>query len=196
MNVKIISWNVRGLNRRNKRRVIRSLILNWKADVFCFQESKIEGDIEGIIKEIWGVRGIKYGQLEASGTKGGILMLWDSKVWKGEVVTTGAHSLTCKFESHSQDFNWHMTRVYAPNCIRERREVWWEIGGTRSLFTGPWVVAGDFNTVRFPSEKRNCSRITKTMTEFSNFIEDMDLVDLPLEGGIYTWARGNSQETI
>lgn len=70
MKVKIISWNVRGLNCIQKRRIVNSLVQKWKADVFCFQETKIEGDIEEIIKQLWGNRGVKYGQLEASGTRG------------------------------------------------------------------------------------------------------------------------------
>lgn len=106
MKVKIISWNVRGLNCIQKRRIVNSLVQKWKADVFCFQETKIEGDIEEIIKQLWGNRGVKYGQLEASGTRGGILMMWDSKIWKGEVVTTGSYSITCRFESQTQNYIW------------------------------------------------------------------------------------------
>nr|XP_016436162.1 PREDICTED: uncharacterized protein LOC107762331 [Nicotiana tabacum] len=184
MNIKIISWNVRGLNRRAKRGVVGSLITEWKAYVYCFQETKLEGDIEEMVKQLWGNRGIKYEQLEASGTRGGIIMLWDNKVWKGEVIATGSYSLTCRFESLTQDFNWHMTGVYAPNCVNERQEVWWEIGAARGLFIGPWVVAGDFNIIKFPYEKRNCTRVTRAMTEFSDFIEDMELVDLQLEAEI------------
>lgn len=43
--------------------------------------------------------------------------------------------------------------VYAPNSRLERKEVWWELGSVRGLSTGPWVVVGDFNTIRFPSKK-------------------------------------------
>lgn len=50
------------------------------------QEIKLEGENGETIKQVWSNRGVKYGQLEASGTRGGILMLWDSKIWKGEVV--------------------------------------------------------------------------------------------------------------
>lgn len=75
MTVKIITWNVRGLNQANKRCVIKNLIHEWKADVFCFQETKIEGDISNIIKDLWANRGVKFCQLEASGTSGGILSM-------------------------------------------------------------------------------------------------------------------------
>ena len=34
------------------------------------------------------------------------------------------------------------------------------------------------------------------MEKFSEFIEDLNLDDLPLEGGSYTWSSGNVQPTI
>ncbi|WMV08580.1 hypothetical protein MTR67_001965 [Solanum verrucosum] len=100
------------------------------------------------------------------------------------------------FKSRVNGFTWHMTGVYAPTCNLERQEVWWEIGAVRSLFTGPWVLEGDFNFVRYASEKRNCSRTSAYMNDFSDVIEDMELIDPPLEGGNYTWARGSNLEAV
>lgn len=72
-----------------------------------------------------------------------------------------------------------MTGVYALNCNKSRRKVWWEIGAARGLFSGPWVVGGDFKIVRFVSD----------MTEFFDCVEDMEMTDPKLEGGSYTWSR-------
>jgi len=83
MKVKIVSWNVRGLNDPSKRLQIKNLMNTWRADVYCFQESKISGDISGIVKDLWANRKVKYAQLEARGTRGGIIILWDSSIWKG-----------------------------------------------------------------------------------------------------------------
>lgn len=69
------------------------------------------------------------------------------------------------------------------------------MGAARGLISGPWVVCGDFITVRFPTEKSEGSRITKAMTDFSEFIEDRELVDLDLYGGIYTWKKGDRHTT-
>lgn len=57
------------------------------------------------------------------------------------------------------------------------------------------MIAGDFHVVRFPSEKKNCNRITKSMENFSDFIEDMELVDPPLIGGSFTWRKGDRHVT-
>ncbi|KAH0688906.1 hypothetical protein KY289_016264 [Solanum tuberosum] len=59
---------------------------------------------------------------------------------------------------------------------------------------GPWVVYGDFNTVRYPSEKKNCGRISKAMNDFSEFIMDLNLLDPQLECGKYTWRKGDRHD--
>lgn len=97
MKVNVISWNVRGLNRPRKREKIKSCINTWKADVYCFQESKLEGDITRIVKDRWANRWGKFAQLEASGTRGGILLMWDSRIWDGEINSLGSYSISCKF---------------------------------------------------------------------------------------------------
>ncbi|KAG5632605.1 hypothetical protein H5410_004322 [Solanum commersonii] len=75
MQFKLVSWNARGLNNRDKRSIVQSMMVDWKADIICLQETKLEGDIYDIIKQIWGGRWIKFAQLEASSTRRGILML-------------------------------------------------------------------------------------------------------------------------
>ncbi|WMV35468.1 hypothetical protein MTR67_028853 [Solanum verrucosum] len=54
------------------------------------------------------------------------------------------------------------------------------VWGSEGLINGPRVVAGDVNVVRFPFEKKNCNKFNKKMEEFSEFIVDMELQDLPL----------------
>ena len=42
MKIRILSWNVRGANDSDKRRVIKSVIKSKKVDVVCLQETKIK----------------------------------------------------------------------------------------------------------------------------------------------------------
>lgn len=117
---------------------------------------------------------------------------WES--WTGKISSLGAYALPCKFTGINQDFTWFLTRIYAPNNREEREEVWWEVGSARGLFEDPWLVSGYFNTVRFPSEW-NCSRTSRAMTDLSDFIEDMGLLDPHLVAGKYTWRRGDRHDT-
>ncbi len=42
MNVKIISWNVRGVNDSGKRLRIKNMLKDWHVDIICLQETKME----------------------------------------------------------------------------------------------------------------------------------------------------------
>ncbi|CAN4125589.1 unnamed protein product [Withania somnifera] len=171
MKIKLDTWNVRGLNNIDKRRLVKNSLLVWGADIICLQETKLEGDVEDIVKQIWGGRWTSYACLEASGTRGQNVMIWNRRVWKGDVLQIGVHSFTCRFEGQLQDFRCHITGVYAPN-----------LSAVRDLMEGPWAICGDFNIVRFPTKKRNFKRRSIAMVEFYDFIKDMNLIDLQLEG--------------
>lgn len=125
-----------------KRSLIKSLLLDWKAGIVCLQESKIEGDIRELVRELWSNRWVRYAQLEASGTRGGIIVMWDDIEWEGEVVGIGAHTITCKLSGKPQEYTFYISGVYAPNDRIKREEVWWELAWVRGLFEGPWVVCG------------------------------------------------------
>lgn len=71
MKIKILSWNVRGLNAREKRVVVKSLLKEWKADVVCLQETKFSVVSREKVKEIWGCQWVKWIHLDACGTAGG-----------------------------------------------------------------------------------------------------------------------------
>lgn len=42
MNLRLISWNIRGLNNSLAKRNLREVVLKHKAEVVCLQETKIE----------------------------------------------------------------------------------------------------------------------------------------------------------
>ena len=50
-------------------------------------------------------------------------------------------------------------------------------------------MGGDFNVVRFPFERSGSTSFTAAMWEFSNFISEQGLIDIPLQGGPLTWSN-------
>ncbi|KAF3645351.1 hypothetical protein FXO38_19673 [Capsicum annuum] len=125
-----------GIKRSGEEKTDQKPIVGWKANLVCLQETKSEGDCRDLIKHIGGGKWTRFACLEASGARGGIIMLWDSRVWKGQVLQIGAYSLTCR-------------------CSKWR---------------------------------------TSVMVEFSDFIEDMELLDPQLEDSSFTWFKGDCQE--
>ena len=49
MKLKILSWNVRGANDVNKRKLIKALIRSQRVDLVCFQETKIQEMSLGVV---------------------------------------------------------------------------------------------------------------------------------------------------
>ena len=43
MKLRMVSWNVRGLNDAQKRLVVRNLLWDWNCDIVCLQETKLVG---------------------------------------------------------------------------------------------------------------------------------------------------------
>ena len=71
MNLKIISWNVRGLNEWDKRLRVRNLIRNWRLDIVCLQETKMELITRVVILSLWGGQHVDWSYLGSWGASGG-----------------------------------------------------------------------------------------------------------------------------
>jgi exonuclease III len=99
MNLRILSWNVRGLNDREKRLRIRSLLKDWNADVICLQETKMELITGQVVRSLWRCPYIDWLFLGSSGASGGILLLWDKRVVEKLEDAIGYFSVSCKFKN-------------------------------------------------------------------------------------------------
>ena len=64
---------------------------------------------------------------------------------------------------------------------------WWNL---------PWCVGGDFNAICFPFERLGAENFTQGVYSFSDFISINGLMDIPLEGGSYTWSNSLSGSRI
>jgi exonuclease III len=54
MKLKILSWNVRGINELDKRLCIKGLMRDWKVDLVCLLETKIEVITRAVGRSLWG----------------------------------------------------------------------------------------------------------------------------------------------
>ena len=78
--------------------------------------------------------------------------------------------------------------VYGPFTKVERECLWEEFGAIRGLWEDPWCLEGDFNITFLQREKSSQRRITSEMRRFAKIVDELGLVDLPLQGGEFTWS--------
>ena len=86
--------------------------------------------------------------------------------------------------------------VYGPNEDSQQGALWEELSRMHSRWNTAWCVFGDFNTIRYLSERFGCEAFSLAMFAFSDFIEANYLVDLPLEGASFTWFRDSSSDCM
>jgi hypothetical protein len=80
MKPKILSWNVRGLNEKDKRMWIKGLLRDWKVDVISLQETKLEFVSREVVRSLWGCLHVDWCYLGVRGASGGILLMWGRRV--------------------------------------------------------------------------------------------------------------------
>jgi exonuclease III len=196
MKLKILTWNVRGLNNPRKREVVKNLLRDWKCDVVCLQETKLATVDLVTIRSIWGNMYVGWEVLNAVNSAGGILLMWDKRVLEKLDCYTGTFSISCQWKSLDDNFIWTGSGVYGPNLGGARGSFWDELALIRTKWASPWCLFGDFNIIRYPRERLGCQNFSQGMLDFSEFIDSQHLVDLALEGGLYTWCSGSDQPSM
>ncbi|RVW40176.1 LINE-1 retrotransposable element ORF2 protein [Vitis vinifera] len=116
-----------------------------------------------------GLNEAPYAYLEYSrGAAGGIVVFWDNRVLELVDLQKGLFSISCTFKSCEDGFIW--------------------------TFTG--CVAGDFNVILSPEEHSRGRSLNSIMRRFSEVIEDLELKDLPMVGGPFTWTGGANNQSF
>ncbi|RVW72110.1 hypothetical protein CK203_054771 [Vitis vinifera] len=162
----------------------------------CIQETKIQETSEGIVRSLGTGRFIDWRALNAEGAAGGILICWDKRVLDILDWEEGHFTLSCRFRTIENGATWVFMGVYGPFTKMEREGMWEELGAIRGLWDDPWCLGGDFNIILFQQEGSSQRRITSAMRRFAETVDDLELVDMPLQGGEFTWNGGLNNQGI
>ncbi|XP_035845293.1 uncharacterized protein LOC118491546 [Helianthus annuus] len=128
------------------------------------------------------------------GMSGGILCIWDPRMFEVLSVVKNRYFLLLAGKLKGSGIALNVDNVYAPQSVSAKQVVWNELLVAMEDFTGLWVVGGDFNAVRDPSERRNSRFNNSCAMNFNNFILDSGLLEYDLKGRKFTCIRGNGKK--
>jgi exonuclease III len=188
--MKIISWNIRGLNGRSKQKMLRDLILAEKPDIVLLQETKCTSeDIDRLLPYCW-KQGVAA-STDATGTAGGLAILWNTNAVLLENFLTTKWSITADYRLIGSNKPGHLTNVYGPASPRDKQAFLRSLSYLSSLTQyNRWTVGGDFNIIRSLEEKKGGSRrLDRDSSDFNSLIDDLHLIDLEANNGIHTWTN-------
>ena len=133
MKIKILSWNVRGANAPHKRKVIKNFLRIYRADLVCLQETKVQEMTVELVRSLGAGRCLNWKVLNAEGSAGGILVLWDNTRISLVDSVVGSFSVTCLFRMLEDGFQWTFSGVYGPVENSFREFFWEELGSIKGL---------------------------------------------------------------
>jgi exonuclease III len=152
--MKIISWNIRGLNGCSKHKLLRDLILVEKPDIVLLQEKKCTSeDVDRLLPYCW-----KQGEAvstTATGTAGGLAILWNTNSVLLEKFIATRWSITVDYRLIGSNKPGHLANVYGPTSLREKQDFLRNMNYLSNLMQhNRWIIGGDFNIICSLEEKK------------------------------------------
>jgi hypothetical protein len=121
-----------------------------------------------------------------------IFQMLEVKELVGREVCQGNFMAACSFRNVDDGMEWAFAGVYGPNRDALRRQLWEELTGLMCIWELPWCIGGDFDVTLFHNERSGGVRRRRAVAAFADFIAELGLMDLPLAGGVSTWANNDS----
>jgi len=196
--MKLISINIRGLGGDIKRKYIRELLHKEKAGVLCVQKTKLVRLDDALCYNLWDSNDISWVHRGVAREGGGILTMWDNKVFKCESSVEGKGFVLvmgdyCCAGSGSV-VKVLIMNIYAPCSIKDKVLLWKIENKLAIANCSIRCIIGDFNSVMKASERRDmsCEAMNNyDNARFSEFIDRCLLKDIPVVGRKFTWYRPN-----
>jgi exonuclease III len=188
----ILDWNIRGINSPEKWPSVRCKIEESNASIVCLQETKKCDFDASFIRGFAPRRFDQFAFSPSDGASGGILILWCSSIFSGELIMIESFGIVIKFTSAISSDNFTLVNVYGP-CEGQAREdfiAWlchFDIPDDDLL-----LILGDFNFYRYAENRNRPGANIHDISTFNEVISYLGLIELPIKGRSFTWS--NMQE--
>lgn len=188
--MKLISWNIRGLNSPKTGRILKNMLKQEKPSILVLQEMKCSSTVlERIAAEAW--PGGLVIAVDAQGASGGLAILWDARIIHLSNIQANKNFIQATFHLSGTNAHGLLTNVYFPQETAQKSQllnILSELNRDRPLPL--WISGGDFNMIASMDEKRG-GRSNSNNDEglLKNFINSNWLMDVPTSNGIFTWKN-------
>ena len=185
----ILNWNVRGINSSDKWLAISNKIEESQCSVICLPETKREVFDISYLRKFAPKRINKFEFSPSIGASGGLLVAWNDAMFQGECLFKNDFSISIRFISVHIGESWILTNIYGP-CDEEGRHLFLDwFKNIQMPIDTKWLITGDFNFIRYPSNRNDGAGNTNNMMDFNAAISQLALVEIPLKGRNFTWSN-------
>nr|GFB41171.1 RNA-directed DNA polymerase, eukaryota [Tanacetum cinerariifolium] len=141
------------------------------------------------VKTCWGNFAFDYVHSDSVGNSGRILCVWDPNSFRRSNTTISDYFIMIRGVWLKTDVNLLIVAVYAPHDLRDKRMLWDYLAHVINQWDGEVVIMGDFNEVRYKSDRFGLVFNVQGADVFNSFIANAGLEEVPLGGSSFTWCH-------
>lgn len=94
---------------------MKNLLIEWKCDVVCLQETKLDSIDSTAVKSLLGSTFVKRVALDVNHTARGVLLIWDRSTFEKVDCVVGTFSVSILLKGVTNGFEWVYSEVYGTN---------------------------------------------------------------------------------
>lgn len=194
--VNILSWNIRGVNDPDRRATVNETISASSCQIVCLQESKLENIDCYTAAFLGGQRLKRFAQRPASGTRGGILLLWDELVVDVSNITLTTFCLSAMIHVKGTEVHFKLTTVYGPTDPACKDAFFNELVSQKPPNGVMWLANGDFNQIIRASDKNKRNVNRSRINRFRAALNTCELQEIHLQNRRFTWSNERENLTL
>ncbi|GKA67213.1 RNA-directed DNA polymerase, eukaryota [Tanacetum coccineum] len=183
-----------GLAQKAKKDWVKELCNKNKVSFVGLQETKMESIDLLSVRLCWGNVNFDYVHSDSIGNSGGILCIWDPNSFRKDSVTVSDYFVIVRGVWIKSGMDILIVVVYAPHDVRDKRLLWDYLSHVSNQWAGEVVMMGDFNEVRYKSDRFGSNFNAHGADIFNNFIINAGLEEVPLGGSAYTWCHKSASK--
>lgn len=184
--MKVLSWNVSGLNAPNKKRIFKRCLSNYSPDLVMLQETKLEKiDLASFGKRL-GFRHII--SVPATGASRDLAIIWDPRNIGFSLLESRGNWISGRVTSLKHKLDFPIINVYGPTLNEDKRRFWKEIKESTNSLSQFCILGGDFNAIMNQCEKQGgIGKISRETLDFVDWVHCSVLIEINMVKDAFTW---------
>ena len=164
--------------------------------VACFQETKLSNFDNHLATFLGGYRLDNFAYKPAAGTRGGILLLWNSNFVDLQNISIRRFSISAMVTLIDSNISFLMTAVYGPTRDLLKPAFLRELRRCKPDEGSKWLLLGDFNLIYRARDKNNRNLNQSRMRQFRAALNSCKLREIHLQNRKYTWSNERRRPTM
>ena len=154
--MKCVIWNIQGLCKPRRRRVVGRYLKEWGADVICLQDTMLTSSEHCIWSDLGWEGEATHVCIVANGRSGGAHLAWKASIFTLETDWRGRHIDAARLACRVDDRHLVIASAYGPAIPTNWGELWEDLTQLCRTFPNmPLVIGGDFNVTLTAADRPN-----------------------------------------